>query len=563
MAYGAYARTLGGYMAQKLGHLSHGSIRYRLPTEIKGMEAVAKPNTAGHSVAICWFRNDLRYHDNEILYKANQNADIIVPVYCFDPRHFDGTYKFGLPKTGYHRAKFLRESIIDLRKTLQDKGSNLVVRLGKPEEVIPEIIKSLSASLSAFQQFIVYQEEVTKEEKDVEKNIKQQCPTNCQIHSFWGSGLYHKNDLPFTVNKIPDTYTNFRKAVESQSHIRPPFSMPDELKPLPEGLPSGDIPTLAELSVQEKSNDKRTAFPFEGGETSGLARVRQYFWDTDNIAQYKETRNGLLGEEYSTKFSPWLSLGCISPRFIYAEVKKYEKERVANQSTYWVIFEMIWRDYFRYVCMKFGDRVFYLSGIMGKNIEWKRDDKLFEMWKDGRTGVPFVDANMREMKETGWMSNRGRQNVASFLIKDLGLDWRYGAEWFESQLLDHDVCSNYGNWNYAAGIGNDPRTDRKFNMIKQGLDYDAQGDFIRTWIPELMKIKTGKIHTPWKLSATELLAAEVSLGETYPHPIVIAPEWARHDHKAGNKNFNKGQGGWQQPTKKSRGIDFYFKGDKK
>jgi len=523
------------------------------------MSVINKLRTTGRSVAICWFRNDLRYHDNEVIFKATQNADIVVPVYCFDPRHFGETYKFGLPKTGYHRARFLRESIIDLRKTLQQKGSDLVVRAGKPEEVIPEIIKALPAS----QYFVAYQEEVTKEEKDVEIALQKQCPTNCQLHSFWGSGLYHKNDLPFPVNKVPDTYTNFRKVVESQSRVRPVFSMPNELVPLPEELESGDIPSLAELNVPIQKDDPRTAFPFEGGESSGLSRVKQYFWDTDNIAKYKETRNGLLGEEYSTKFSPWLSLGCISPRYIYGEVKRYEKQRVSNQSTYWVIFEMIWRDYFRYVCMRYGDRVFYLSGIMGKKIPWKKDQKLFEMWKDGRTGIPFVDANMREMKETGWMSNRGRQNVASFLIKDLGLDWRYGAEWFESQLLDHDVCSNYGNWNYAAGIGNDPRTDRKFNMIKQGLDYDVQGDFIRTWIPELRLIKTGKVHTPWKLSLAELNASGISLGETYPNPVVIAPEWARHDHKAGNKNYSKGQGSWHQPAKKTRGIDFYFKGDKK
>ena len=124
---------------------------------------------------------------------------------------------------------------------------------------------------------------------------------------------------------------------------------------------------------------------------------------------------------------------------------------MANQSTYWVIFELLWRDYFRFVCYKYGDSVFHETGIMNKRLPWSQDKVKFEAWREGRTGVPFVDANMRELARTGWMSNRGRQNVASFLVKDLGLDWRLGAEWFESQLLDHDVCSNYGNWNYAAG----------------------------------------------------------------------------------------------------------------
>ena len=176
----------------------------------------------------------------------------------------------------------------------------------------------------------------------------------------------------------------------------------------------------------------------------------------------------------------------------------------------------------------------------------------FKAWAEGKTGVPFVDANMRELKYTGWMSNRGRQNVASFLVKDLGLDWRLGAEWFESQLLDHDVCSNYGNWNYAAGIGNDPRENRKFNMIKQGLDYDAEGDYVRLWVKELEGLKGSKAHIPWTLPAYDLNKAGVDLGITYPKPMVVAPEWSRHTGKV------KGSAG--ASNKGQRGIDFYFKG---
>ncbi|CAH1793087.1 unnamed protein product, partial [Owenia fusiformis] len=250
-----------------------------------------------------------------------------------------------------------------------------------------------------------------------------------------------------------------------------------------------------------------------------------------SVAVYKETRNGMVGSDYSTKFSTWLAHGCLSPRQIYWELKKYEAKRTSNQSTYWVVFELLWRDYFKYVGLKYGDKLFYLDGVMGKHIEWKRDQKLFEAWKEGRTGVPYVDANMREMAATGFMSNRGRQNVASFLTKDLKLDWRMGAEWFESMLIDHDVCSNYGNWQYSAGIGNDPRQDRKFNMVKQGLDYDPQGEYVRLWVPELENLKTGDVHTPWALSTGQLANANIELGNTYPNPIVVAPEWSRHSKK--------------------------------
>ena len=212
------------------------------------------------------------------------------------------------------------------------------------------------------------------------------------------------------------------------------------------------MPELRSLvETKDYQEDERSAFPFTGGENSGLERLEYFLWSSDCVAKYKETRNGLLGKDYSTKFSPWLAAGCLSPRQIFWEIKKYEEKRVANQSTYWVIFELLWRDYFRLVCYKYGDSVFLETGIMNKRLAWSQDKGKFEAWREGRTGVPFVDANMRELSRTGWMSNRGRQNVASFLVKDLGLDWRLGAEWFESQLLDHDVCSNYGNWNYAAG----------------------------------------------------------------------------------------------------------------
>jgi len=367
--------------------------------------------------------------------------------------------------------------------------------------------------------------------------------------------LHYRDDIPFSKANIPDTYTKFRQMVETKSSIRPVIPTPSILKTLPPllGVKLGEIPSLESLGVPEDhSIDARTAVPFKGGEKAGLNHLQKYLWDTDAISTYKETRNGLLGEEYSTKFSIWLANGCLSPRQIYHEVKNYESERVSNQSTYWSIFELIWRDYFKFVCWKYGKKIFFLSGIMGKHLEWKQDKELFHRWAQGQTGVPFVDANMRELLHTGWMSNRGRQNVASFLVKDLKLDWRLGAEWFESMLLDHDVCSNYGNWNYAAGIGNDPRQDRKFNMVKQGLDYDAEGQFVKTWIPELCKLPCSKVHVPWTIPEKELRKLNFSLGHDYPRPVVIAPEWARHTPKTAGKTYQKTLG------KQKRGVDFYF-----
>ena len=174
--------------------------------------------------------------------------------------------------------------------------------------------------------------------------------------------------------------------------------------------------------------------------------------------------------------------GCISPRSIYHELKRYERERKKNVSTYWLVFELIWRDYFRFVCLKYGRKVFYRGGIKDLDREYSNDLELFEKWKNGETGQSFVDANMKELKLTGFMSNRGRQNVASFLVKDLNIDWRWGAAWFEHMLTDYDVCSNWGNWMYVAGVGNDPRENRYFNVPNQAEKYDPKGEFVQHWL---------------------------------------------------------------------------------
>jgi deoxyribodipyrimidine photo-lyase len=186
---------------------------------------------------------------------------------------------------------------------------------------------------------------------------------------------------------------------------------------------------------------------------------------------------------------------------VYEEVRRYERERVENESTYWLVFELLWRDFFRLTHLKYGDRLFLRDGLQRLPIEWGRDPAAVAAWCDGKTGYPIVDANMRELAATGYMSNRGRQIVASFFTKNLGLDWRIGAEWFEHQLLDYDVASNYGNWQYAAGVGNDGREFRLFNLRRQAEQYDPKGDYVRHWIPELRRLMGFSAHEPWRTGA--------------------------------------------------------------
>ncbi|MCB0663149.1 MAG: DASH family cryptochrome, partial [Saprospiraceae bacterium] len=286
-------------------------------------------------------------------------------------------------------------------------------------------------------------------------------------------------------------------------------------------VPVGEVPTLADLGKKEFQQDARTAFPFKGGETAALEHLQAYFWEKDLAKTYKKTRNELLGSDFSTKFSPWLANGCISPKKIYAELKNYEKRVKKNESTYWIYFELLWRDFFRLMGKKHGDSIFLLGGPKGKaKSSWKIDKELFTQWAKGETGIPFIDANMKEINATGFMSNRGRQNVASFLVHDLSLNWKLGAEFFESLLLDYDPCSNYCNWNYIAGVGSDPRENRVFNIVGQAQRYDHDGVFVKTWLPVLENLPTEKVHQPDAVPSFELEKYGIELGKNYPEPIL-------------------------------------------
>lgn len=282
------------------------------------------------------------------------------------------------------------------------------------------------------------------------------------------------------------------------------------------------------INEPEQEVDTRKVLDCKGGETEALKRVQSYIWDSSSLKTYKETRDIMIGENSSSKFSPWLSLGCLSPRLLYSEIKKYEQKVVANESTYWMVFELLWRDYFRFWGNNIGDDMFKLSGVRDyKNKhdkpQWSKNESDFKIWVLGKTGYPVVDANMREIALTGWMSNRGRQIVASFLTKIMKIDWRFGAEYFESQLIDYDVTSNWCNWMYQAGVGNDPR-DRVFNPIKQARDYDPHGEYIKKWLPELKNVPEAYIATPWKMSAEQQRQSGCILDDDYPKPIAFVPE---------------------------------------
>eukprot|EP01006_Ploeotia_vitrea_P019562 TRINITY_DN51771_c0_g1_i1.p1 TRINITY_DN51771_c0_g1~~TRINITY_DN51771_c0_g1_i1.p1 ORF type:complete len:560 (-),score=51.74 TRINITY_DN51771_c0_g1_i1:672-2351(-) len=444
-------------------------------------------------ICCVWLRNDLRLHDNAAFSRAcallaARKCDYILPVYFWDPRFFDANAK-KCPKTGDFRKSFVRETLLDLKNNLRTIGSDLCIIHGTPEVAL----KSL---LDADRSIIVTQEEVTSEELAVDREVTK---VGFKLDYIWGATMYHRDDLPYhnTLSDMPDVFTPFKQQVEKRSRIREMLPTPQKGQlPLPPELPQQLVEELPPLVTEPKKQC------FQGGETAALSRLAYYTWDTDKISTYFETRNGLLGDDYATRLSPWLAVGAISPRKIYWEIKAYEDKRVANKSTYWVIFEMIWRDFFRFFAIKHGSKIFWPGGTIGRKPAWDDNDEALERWKKGETGWPFVDANMRELAEAGWMSNRGRQNVASFLVHELKLDWRLGAEWFEYQLIDYDVCSNWGNWVVAAGLTGG--RINHFNIVKQGKDYDTDGAFVRHWCPELEKLPTKYIHWPWHASEEEL-----------------------------------------------------------
>ena len=428
---------------------------------------------------LVWFRNDLRLTDCEP-YAAAVNAGYeILPVYCIDPALFEHT-TLGFARAGKFRLAFLRSCIEALQNELATVGAQLYVTVGLPEQVLPELCRSYALS-----EVYAAQEEGTEEQATAMRTEKALQKLQIPVNWFAGNFLIHPEDLPFPVKQMPEVFTDFRKKAERDLSIRQLY----EVHATPRFITHQLTSDFGELQVQ--TQHVQVPF-FKGGSRAAKERLNAYVWQTDGLRVYKETRNGLLGEHFSSRFSPWLATGCLSAREIWHEVKRYEQEVIANSSTYWLIFELMWRDYFRFMLRKHGGNVFTLQGIQQTKQTWSEDRNAFEQWRTGQTGVPLVDAAMRELLATGFMSNRARQNTAGFLTKTMGINWLWGAAWFEHALIDYDVASNYGNWNYVAGVGNDPR-NRTFNVYKQAREYDKDAKYIKNWIKELEQTDTGEI----------------------------------------------------------------------
>ena len=422
---------------------------------------------------LVWFRSNLRVEDNTSLSKAIRDSSRVIGYINIDPTIFELS-DYGFKKTEKFRTKFLLESIQDLKKQLNGINISLIITNQDFETSINSIIEKYNI------RSIYMQKEWTRDELAEEKQI----PKHINLIKDFDQFLYSPESVKEVYENIPRGFSNFRKKCEKYLNIEYPLQIP---KPLDKKNNIDDvysIPTLNDLGFEEFRVHKNSVFKFLGGETSAKERVYEYFFETKRISKYKLTRNGLLGKDYSSKLSSWLANGSISVRYVYMQIKKYEEEIEKNESTYWLFFELIWRDFFKYVSMQHKDKFFSKSGIYGDSKDWSNNKELINRWINGETNEPFVNANMKELSHTGFMSNRGRQNVANYLTKELKIDWRIGAEYFESLLIDYDVHSNYGNWLYNAGIGNDSMPFRKFNPKLQSERYDPNKEYEKLWLNE-------------------------------------------------------------------------------
>ncbi|KAJ3181693.1 hypothetical protein HDU87_000711 [Geranomyces variabilis] len=520
----------------------------------------------------------------------------------------------GFWRCGIHRAKFLAQSVWELKQHLRTVNSDLDLRVGDIGDALRIILSGYQSDTNGsvanhIARVWMTAEEGTEERRQ-EHDVRRLCEEFKVGFKLWADEKYliDDRDLPIKdARALPDVFTTFRKTVEPlREAARPVLPAPNALPPLPPFIPPHPAPFVIPTTLDGLIDalhkpllasvllpgaptwppaPAKSAYDLAGGAVAAHARIAQLV-KSGAVSAYKETRNGMLGQDYSTKLSAHLALGCITARQIDAYLRDFEDARTPlganadgygkgeNSGTSTLRFELLWRDYMRLCARKFNARLFDVHGFRGErgqhSVAWKylshpfrwsaeRDGLSRDTSGDtngettqavlrflsGRTGNGLVDASQRELFLTGYTSNRARQNVASFLAKRLGIDWRIGAEWYESCLVDHDISSNWGNWQYVAGVGNDPRgQSRAFNQVKQSFDYDPRAEYITAWLSELRPLVEGSlagsdtilnVYQAWRLSAEDKARLGVA-GEDWVEQPLAKIEW-RGASTSGSRSF--------------------------
>ncbi|QDG38578.1 DASH family cryptochrome [Alteromonas mediterranea] len=418
---------------------------------------------------VFWFRHDLRLHDQPAIAELCKAVSQVTFTYILDDKSFDEA-AFGFSPMGKHRHTFLLQTLSDLKQQLNQRGHELLILKGNTAECIVQLLNAGGYTHLGVSQHCGFDE-------TAQLNTVKRFFNTLRVIETPTFGLFDAEVLPFDIEDMPDVFSPFRRKVEKHCT---PLPVQERIAQLPDGfMPNIDKQYILDI---ESSLPKPSPSSFIGGESAALKHLETYLFDWKAAATYKETRNTLDTWKDSTKLSAWLANGSLSAREVIRQVQRFEQTIEKNDSTYWIYFELLWREFFHWLQCKYGAKWFRFSGIQGKTPTTCHDPETFSRWCKGETGYPIVDACMRQLAETGYMSNRGRQLVASCFVHELRQDWRYGAAWFEHQLIDYDVGSNWGNWLYLAGVGSDPRGHRQFNLQKQTEAYDPDGRFRKAWL---------------------------------------------------------------------------------
>ncbi|MEZ8709402.1 DASH family cryptochrome, partial [Vibrio alginolyticus] len=387
-------------------------------------------------IGLYLFTNDLRINDNQLLHCAAQRVEKLICV-IVEPTLVRFSADLAQEQSyGAHRQAFVSQSIVNLKSNLVKLGQQLVVIRSNhlepdtAEKTLIQIIVSQHVTHFFANAHCGY------DERQLIHSVLRR-HAELITHLPHHSTLFDLHELPFELSKVPSSFTKFRKLVEHLD-VNDGETVISALPPAVR-LASTSTSTST-ISLFSSPNDESAVISdYLGGEDAGLAHLENYF-SHDYAFNYKQTRNAFDGIENSTKFSPWLALGCVSPKTIYRHLKQFQADHGSNDSTYWIYFELLWREYFYWKCLSLG------SSLFGETSNHKLDSSNssatlnlnLAKWKSGNTNYPIVDACMRQLNTTGYMSNRGRQLAASCLIYELGIDWRHGAAYFESQLIDYD-----------------------------------------------------------------------------------------------------------------------------
>ena len=445
------------------------------------------PREPGESTIIVLFTRDLRVHDHPALAEAAKLAERVVPLFVLDTSLLASD--FASP----NRVAFLLQSLADLDASLHRLGGALVVRRGDAVREAVTLARTVGARA------VFASADVSTYAHERERRLRQACAeVGIELRLFPGVTIVAPGELRPTSGdhfRVFTPYWNRWRALSLRSTLQQPRRIA-----LPRGLGRGPLdrlPVLRELVAGVPSPD-----PVAGGESRGRARLDA--WLRRGLGRYPE-RHDDLAADGTSRLSPYLHFGCLSP----VEVARRAAGRPGGEA---FIRQLCWRDFHHQVTAAFP--AIAREDYRPRGDRWDDDAELLALWKEGRTGFPLVDAGMRQLVQEGWMHNRARLVTASFLVKDLYLDWRLGAAHFFDLLVDGDIASNAGNWQWIAGTGNDTRPNRVFNPVRQAERFDPDGAYVKRWVPQLAALSGARVHTPWQLDAAGRRRLD------YPAPIV-------------------------------------------